>query len=150
MQGTKVLPEAICGKSALGETLGRAPLECGKEVPRAQSPFGRARLRVERIGEFAQGPLELGRAGACVLKRIGHFAPEYPLTEYSLTLLFLYLASAPRNQHLGRVLHPTPYPLSRTPVQKSRGLCVPECGILEGVARPLRNEIRLGGFVRDN
>jgi len=35
-------------------------------------------------------------------------------------------------------------------VQKSRGLCVPECGILEGVARPLRNEIRLGGFVRDN
>jgi len=33
-------------------------------------------------------------------------------------------------------------------VQKSRGLCVPECGILEGVAFPLRNEIRLGGFVQ--
>jgi hypothetical protein len=84
------------------------------------------------------------------LKRIGHFAPEYPLTEYPLTLLFLYLAGALRNQQLGPVLHLTPYPLSRIPVQKSRDLCVPECGILEGVARPLRNEIRLGGFVRDN
>ena len=35
-------------------------------------------------------------------------------------------------------------------MQKSRGPCVPECGILEGVAHPLRNEIRLGGFVPVN